>query len=278
MKRRWKVFWIVSLIVFCLGIALCIAGAALGATWEMVQESVPGWINLGTRNIVTIDVGSTQEQAVPRDALEQEFTGIHSIEVDAEIIDLQILTGDDNETVKVNTEGEELSKFYNCHTDGRKLVIKTNNKFNLDDMWGTIWIYVPQNMLQEVEINVKAGTVYIEELIANNLSIDVEAGEAVVNKFHAKEVDFECGAGRIEAHGNAEKELEAKCGAGEIILGITGRKEDYNFEVECGVGEVVIDEESHSGIGSTERYSDGASKEMNIECGIGSIDVEFDNN
>lgn len=276
MKKGWKRFWIICLVTFCLGIGFCVAGLALGATWNMLDEHTPGWISFGDRNNYEVAIGGTEATKVPADASEQHFTGINNIEVEASIIELQILTTEDNDGIMVELEDEDLFSKMDCYKEGDTLVIEANDKFKISGTAGTLWIHIPEKRFGEVDIDVEAGTVYIEDIRANHLSVNVDAGEAVIERFKADDVDFECGAGRIEAYGNADRELDTSCGAGEIELSINGKKEDYNYEIECGVGEVIIGNESHSGIGSTDRHSHGASKEMNIECGIGSVTVEFE--
>lgn len=282
MKKGWKTFWIVSLIIFCLGIGLCVAGFAMGATWDMIDANTPAWISFGKnfKHIETTEtevvISETEKLESPVNALEQTFTGVHSINVDAESVELQILTTKDNDGVIVEFEDEKFASKVACYKESNELVIESHGKFKINDVAETIWIYIPENSLRDVDIDVEAGTIYIENVTANSLNVSVGAGEAVIERFKAQEAEFECGAGRIEAHGDAERELETSCGAGEIVLELSGKKEDYNYEIECGVGEVVIGNESHSGIGSTDRHSHGASKEMNIECGIGSVTVEFE--
>lgn len=273
MKKRWKIFWIICAATLVLGIGLCVAGLALGASLSMIDEETPGWISFGTGGI---EIGNTQEKQVPSNVQEQEFTGIHSIEVEASMIDLQILTTEDTDKITVKVEEGKLSDKVRCYREGGELVVKLSDKFKYNDVPGTLWIYIPEDDLREADIDVDAGTVYIEEIKANSLSVNVDAGEAVVEQFYAGEAEFACGAGRIEACGNVERELDTNCGAGEILLLINGKKEDYNYEVECGIGDVVIDNESHSGIRNKDKYSHGALKEMSIECGVGTITVEFE--
>lgn len=274
MKKKWKIFWIVSIILLMIGIGLCVAGFALGATWNMVQFNIPDWISIGRSNEVTLDVGTMKEKASSEDV----FYGIHSLEVEAEAANLQLLMSDEADTVKVKLEDEDMNRFLKCYDDRGELYIKTDHKFDLDQDLGTIWVYIPQSLMREIDIDVNAGTIYVEEINANSITLNIDAGEAMIQKFMADEAEFECGAGRIEAYGNVGKEIDVTCGAGEIFLNIDGHKEEYNYEIECGIGEVIVGDETHSGIKNIEKYSHNASKEMNIECGIGRISVEFKSN
>ena len=275
MKKKWKIFWIVSASLFVIGIGLCAAGFALGANWNMVDSVIPGWISLGGVEEDVLDVEVRIDNTSPTDIPVQNFAGIHSIEVEAEVMDLQVLVSDEAGTVKVKLEDEDMNRYIKCYNDGGELNIKTEHRFDLDKNEGTVWIYVPQDMMREVDIDVNAGIIYIEEIYADHIAVNVDAGEAVVQKFHANEIELECGAGRIQAYGLADREIDVNCEAGEIVLDVVGNKEDYNYEIECGIGEVIIGDEVHSGMKNTEKYSHHASKEINIECGIGKISVAF---
>ena len=275
MKKKWKIFWSVSVILLVIGVGLCAAGFALGAKWNMIDSAIPGWISLGEFEDEVLVSEERIDQTSSADVSVQSFSGIHSIEVEAEAMDLQVLVSDEAETVKVKIEDEDMNRYIKCYNESGELHLESDYKFNLNKDVATIRIYVPQDVMREVEVDVNAGTIYIEEIQANHISVKVDAGEAVVQKFAASEIELECGAGRIQANGTADREVEVTCGAGEVILNVTGNKEDYNYEIECGIGEVIIGNEVHSGINNTEKHSHHASKEMNIECGIGTISVAF---
>ena len=56
---------------------------------------------------------------------------------------------------------------------------------------------------------------------------------------------------------------------------VDGCKEDYNYDISCGIGEVVCGDSRYSGIGHDEHIDNHAAREMNLDCGIGQIIVQF---
>lgn len=277
MKKGWKIFWIVCLVVFCIGAALCATGVGLGATWEAVQGNLPDWISLGGTSSYNVEKEYEYGEVAGATASSAGYENIRSIDVEASALNLQIVVSDEiGEEVQVEIDDDEFAEKINHYQESETLVIETNNRFKVGNDVGTVWIYIPRAQFDEIEIDVEAGSVYVEEIMSNSLHVSVDAGEAVVKYFEATEVDFECGAGRVEASGKCNRELDANCGAGEIVLAVSGKKEDYNYEIECGIGEVIIGNDSHSGMGNREEYFNGAEKEMSIECGIGSISVAFE--
>ena len=110
---------------------------------------------------------------------------------------------------------------------------------------------------------------------AEELCVDVGAGEADINRFTAGEVDFNCGTGSIITSGDVKEKADIDCGIGQITFTANGKQSDYNYEITCGIGEVVCGQSTYSGIGCDEKINNHAAKEMNIECGIGEVNVNF---
>lgn len=284
MKKSWKIFWIVCGITACIGLVLCVAGVAMGATISDMEANTPSWISFGVDIDDDWDAEDWDEDDEDWERAESPetsevtsqmvYSGVKEIEVEAKAMELHVLISDD-ENVSVVIEDEEFSTKVNVRQENEELNIETNNSFKSTDDARTVLLYIPSAQLQAVDIHVDAGAIYIDEIVVNSLDVSVNAGEAVITSFTAKEVDFECGAGRIEATGDVAREIDISCGTGEINLAINGVKDDFNYELECGIGEIIVGDDEFSGLGNKEKRSNGASKEMSIECGIGSIIVDF---
>ena len=67
------------------------------------------------------------------------------------------------------------------------------------------------------------------------------------------------------------------CGMGTITAKLAGKRKDYRTDLDCGLGSVTIGSESHSGISSLETGDSNAQKYMEIECGMGTVDILFEN-
>lgn len=142
---------------------------------------------------------------------------------------------------------------------------------------GKVRIYVPEGYeLDDVTVDVGMGALYIEDICARGLQISVGAGEADIDDFQAQDVKFDCGAGRITARGETLQEADIDCGVGEIQYTAIGREEDYNYDIDCGIGEVTCGNGDYSGIGSKKCVDNGAAGEINIDCGVGSVEVRFE--
>lgn len=141
---------------------------------------------------------------------------------------------------------------------------------------GTIYLFVPKDcQFEEVNFEVGAGYLYVEDILANSLEIEVGAGAADVDSFHAGEASLDCGAGKITASGLADWELDIDCGIGEIDLDVNAKMEEYNYYIKCGIGQVDVGDDYYSGLGAKKTIENNSGKDMNIDCGIGKVSVDF---
>ena len=127
----------------------------------------------------------------------------------------------------------------------------------------------------DVSFEVGAGYLYVEDILANSLDIEVGAGAAEISSFHTGEASLDCGAGKITAAGLADWELDIDCGIGEVDLDVNAKMEDYSYYIKCGIGQVDVGEEHFTGLGSKKAIEHASGKEMNINCGIGKVSVDF---
>lgn len=282
MKKGWKIYWIICAALAGVGLALCAVGTALGADWDEVERYAPDWISLEKTLVYSIDIDDEdddwtefEETAISSDNIEKTFEKVRRIDIEAEALELIIISKDVMEDT-VDVVCIEGSEFLSCRQEGDELQIETRDGWRTSDGTVEVRLSVPEAHFSEIDIDIDAGSVQIEELASvGSLNLNVDAGEIVIEEFVADEVDLECAAGRIEASGACNRSIDIECGAGEVICTVNGKKSSYNYEVECGIGEVIIDNETFSGIGERELHSQGAAKQMNIECGMGSVVINF---
>lgn len=297
MKRGWKVFWIICGAVFCLGAVFCIAGRIMGVTFSEAASEVDtraGLLFFDTDD-PDEDIGMISRIHDDRDygygeraeepGFEKSYSGVRRIDVDAAGIQLQVLASPDKD---VHVEGANIDKKlqFKCVQNKKELKITTTknlHKINRIDGYATVWLLLPETQLEELDLSNDAGEVYVANAEAIELSLSIGAGMAEIEGFTAREADLECGAGQITAEGTVLRTGNLECGVGEITLTLNGSETDYSYDVDCGIGEVTIGGQSYSGIGISKSDDDDdddenehrSGKELSIECGIGSVDVNF---
>ena len=267
MKKGWKIFWITCAIaggfgIFCLAIAI-----GMGVTLETIENRFPNGIRIGKFETVEDDEDDTAS-----------YEGISKLDIELSAGEVEVLVADGS-NVEIETEGMSKKLKLRCYQEEDTLVIDSEKDVTeiVNQSLGTIYVYLPKDfVLDDAKINVQAGTLFIEEIYANELSVDVGACEADIQYFSADEVDFDCGAGEITVWGDAKKAIDIDCGMGRIYFYALDNEENYNYDLACGIGEIVCGSHTCSGIGSDQKVSNNASKDMNIDCGVGEVIVEFE--
>ncbi len=263
MKRRWKIFWTVCGITAAVGFACCIAALALGVTAEMIEGRFPTGFG-----IVSGGKMSSQES----------YTGVRKIDMDLSVGDVEVLPTDGHEVV-VETEGisRRLGFTSNIKEDELEITSKKWSIFGSRKWTGKIYLYLPKEVtLEEISLGIDAGDLTVRDLWAEEFSLSVGTGNGRVENFTAREADIDCGAGMITASGCAGRTLELDCGVGEIEYVAPGTEAHYDYDINCGVGEVRIGSREYSGLGRSGQVNNGMERKIKIDCGVGSVTVDFD--
>ncbi len=280
MKKGWKLFWIICGIAASIGFACCIAAMVLGVSAEMIESRFPNGIGFIKESASIVHRGDWGDEAdEERGRGGQNFDSVSSIDVDLLAGEVNIYTDSSSDKILVQTDHVDSRMKLECYVEDDELKIESTKKFfslNHSKDAGEINIYIPEQFfLNEVSVEMAAGSLYIQNLQVKELSIEVDAGEAIIDDFYADEADFKCGAGSVRASGMAGVEVDVDCGVGEIAYTAAGREEDYNYEISCGIGEVLCGGSSYSGLGKEKEINNNAGRNMEIKCGIGKVTIDF---
>ena len=161
------------------------------------------------------------------------------------------------------------------------------------------YIQVKQTNVPELKVSVKNDTLVIRD--ETNIHVDIDgvedrrltilipremefedvelqigASKADISNICAKNFELEVGAGQASIADLKVEKLDVKAGVGQVNIELNGVQSEYNYRVECGIGHVVVGNSSYSGLGSEDNVKfEGATKEINVECGIGEVRIEF---
>ena len=180
----------------------------------------------------------------------------------------------DEVTVRVSGDGEDNVRL---KQEGGELEIESRKK--VEDR--TVTVSYPADMeFRKVSIEVEQGIVSLDDdLDANELEVSVGAGTFDNSaEVTAREADIEVSAGTIELSDLDAQKISAECGMGSMDLSLAGAYEDYNYSLECGAGSISLgDEGEYSGVGTSRKVKNpNASRRMEIECGMGEVNVDFE--
>lgn len=128
---------------------------------------------------------------------------------------------------------------YKCYVEDATLYIEGDRLFNIGENNGKVILWLPEDM-------------------------------------EFQEVDIEVGSGKADIRDMCAKELDIKVGAGTVNMSVVGKPSDYHYEIECGVGSIRLGEDTYAGIGyEKESGNFNASRQLSVECGAGTIQVDF---
>lgn len=293
MKKGWKIFWVMCISLSVLAIALCISGILLGATAENIQEvfGIRHMARDGARDYFEKthayledagDASSYDAREPEGSSWEQYYSDIQELKIDVSCLQVDIYEGDGSDII-VNTYDvdQEILDDLVIQKKNEELKIEMKNKKRWEipdnENRGTLNIQIPPGLrFQEVSVTVGAGVFSASGLCAEELDIEVGAGQVYLHAFTAEELDLECGAGTADLYGDVQKEAKIECGVGQVTYTAEGSQADFDYKVNCGIGSVTVGDDSYSGLGSERKISNGGSKKMEIECGIGLVDVSFE--
>lgn len=290
MKRGWKIFWIVCAACMGVGIVCCAVSFTLGVTIEAIEKRFPDGFGFVTKSedayedaddydIDDYSVDDYDEGDIIEGSKRLSFKNAGSLDVDVWAGQIDVTTDTSlSDEIVIETTNINKKLGLKCYMDGnelkvvsRKKVLRVNN-----GKAGKIMISMPADIrFAEASVGLSAGYLHIVDISADELSVDVGAGEGSVEGFRAYEADLDCGAGSLIAAGIAEKQVDIDCGVGEIIYTAQGKESDYNYNIDCGVGEIVCGKNTYSGLGRSKTIDHHGSREMDIDCGIGSVAVNF---
>lgn len=295
MKRGWKWILLIALSIAGVGLVFCIAGAAMGGTMEEANEilGTTEYIETIDEKIVTITDDGHSEHSHIEESSEHSHIGeifgetyenVEKLEVEVPVMEV-VVQESDRETVSVAMQNvpEKLRNAISVSQQGDELKIETKEDSALKNWlknggdYGTLVIELPYGMqLREASFQIGAGELNVENIYAEELDIEVGAGSVYVAQFIAEKADVECGTGEAELSGTVFKEINIECGVGSVIFHDSGKESDYEYDLSCGIGSLQVGKHSYDGLGGTQKIKDtGGSKKMQIECGIGEVEVFF---
>lgn len=159
-----------------------------------------------------------------------------------------------------------------------------------------IVVKIPENMyFEEVDMQIGAGIVSIENCKVGELEAAIGAGEVTMDKLEVTELLAEIGAGQLEVtdatvqnaeldismgecifEGTISGDLEADCDMGNLELSLTGKETDHDYKLSCAAGNISVGGFEFSGLATSREIDNNAEGCFDINCNMGNIVVEFE--
>ena len=315
MKKFMKVCGITALILIILGIILGVAaGSVRGriAIEDAVRAITGGRVNLqldfpknwgltaiedsaGHFDINAADMFDERYEILEGD-VEKYSLGNSAEKLEAEIGGSFLYVAESPDA-NFYLEAENARKLQG-YIEGDTLHVKA---LRSGDLWeegvrSEITLYIPANhTFRKADLEVGAGSIEMEALYAGEASLEAGAGNIEADFIQADKLNVSAGAGAASVYdmqvqnltgetgvgymyleGQIDQSADLECSMGSMELYVRGAKQDFNYNLQCGMGSLELADESYSGLANEKQIDNRASKNMHLECAMGSITVNFD--
>ena len=279
MKKSTKILLLGGiLLVLVGGITMLISGSILGS--QKVKEYVEsGDFAITLNNLEELGFYFNADE-FPDNAekfvLEKEQVGKFS---DVKNLDIVFGAGTfhilESEDEYIYLEMKHVGVFEYGIDQESTLYVKPKNN-TIGSATGEIKLYLPQNMIfDEVKLELGAGELYANYLEMKKLEVSVAAGAVNLNQIVSDDMELEVGAGELVVDQGDVKKLSVDLSMGEVLVKLTGKEDDYDFDLSCGAGEVKVGSMVSGGV-AFERDTDfGREKKIDIECALGTVEISF---
>lgn len=173
---------------------------------------------------------------------------------------------------------------WNLKDENDEIDLTTGNGFMSDDTDLVMIISVPQGYrFTDVDLAVskKRGMHGLDPIIAcrsisaDDMSLNVKAGALSVRQGNVGDLDIKCSVGAVEYTGTTTGDINGECKVGAVLMLLSGKKEDYNYKIQSRIGGIKIADEQMAAIAGKDYWDYSASKDMNLDCSTGGIEVKF---
>lgn len=298
MKKGWKIFWIVCACIAGLGAALCIAGVVLGATFSGIYDRMWKYGSYAEKKLEIIEKKQEDIEDFWEDDWEDDFSenisgtsgniwasveDIGELEVEVSYLKVEIEESESGEitflTHNIPSEVEEELVFTQ---DGDEMKVHIRNEkswrraMNNRGETAVLTIRIPkEHRLRDMALSIGAGELEADHIQVHELDVAVGAGAAEIDHFTVDSLEIKVGAGEARINGTVAEEASIECGIGTVDYQASGSMQDYSYDLEVGAGTITIGDQNYSGVINEKKIRNGGTV-MDIECGIGTVTVSFD--
>ena len=211
---------------------------------------------------------------------------IAALDLDLGFVNLNMEAGSEFK-VETNIKNIEIKEYEH------KLKISTENSVGIMNRNRTINITIPEHLdLETIDLDIGGGNITVKNIVAKSYNVSLGMSKANFDNITATEkIKFDNGMGSIKVTNSTFSNLDFSNGIGsaklEAFLGgktilengvgsleaiILNQKKNYTIDISNGLGSVRIDGEdiSQKKVGTGE-------KELNLDNGVGSVDIKFKN-
>lgn len=279
MKSGTKNTLIFALCVICLGLILVLAALLAGADMHSALEEIEPYFDASSENRYREEDFSNSMEAV-----KNELVPIGNVIPASQIRNLKLEIAAAEAVVVPGRDFSVRASDNICavRQEGDTLKISSRRRgLGLFKVFGKaqqIEITVPANFsFGFLDIELGAGSlVCSSELKCGGGKAEIGMGNCRIQNLRSTgDFDVECGMGAVHIEGRIDGNSRIECGMGEVSMVLDGRPEDYAYKAEVGMGSIKINDTEISGVGGKAQSPYSAAKNLNVECGMGSVGIKI---
>lgn len=276
MKVWKKVLLIISGVAAVIGVCCIAVGLVLGVSWKDFKEiiSYRSFHQIGEQIEEFWDHHGEDRWEITGSKEKEHFSGVRNLEIEADYSSI-VLEQYDGSDVQVEASSVSASR-YNAKREGSTLYVR--DKTHGNNYRSQIKILIPEDIqLHRISLDAGAGDIEIDVMKADEFSCKIGGGRFYVSeKLTAEKMECNVEAGQMDFALISGSEINLECGAGQITAELEGSEKDYRLEGECGLGRIAFGSDSYGSISENITRGSG-SREVNLECGVGQIEIRFEN-
>lgn len=288
MKKFTKVMLITAGIFGILGIGFTAGGVVMGASVEQVElfQRLRNYYGDGDleeddgEDLEKVSNLKKELNGTTKDGVKSyEFTEVNTLDVELPY-DNFIMQKWDRKDFCIEIEGDDLEKI-TVYQEGKEVSIhskKMEKNQKEDGRYVTIY-YPDKTHFQDVDVEMEIGSAeFMDNLDTDSFSLSVGAGEGIgYEKITASEMELEVGVGSLSMDVIDAQKISMECGLGEMDIILAGKDKDYRIEADSGLSNITIGgSEIEAAIGNHIWGSQSAPRAIDVECGLGSINMDFE--
>ena len=131
-------------------------------------------------------------------------------------------------------------------------------------------------MTEKADFEIGAGRLQLKDLQAGELECELGAGQVLIENAELQNASLEVGVGELRFAGSIAGDLDAECAMGSIKLEISGSTwQDHNYKLECGAGSLTAGECRLNGLAGSDFIDNHAASTYDLSCVMGELSLTF---
>lgn len=300
MKKFTKITLIIVGILAGLGILLGGISAAMGAGWATIhREALNGEFDFGNWHFgdgIYYSTSNTESGGKESTTESYAVSEVTTLELDLDTVSELILeTSDTADTITVKMEAG-YKKYFSAEQNGSTVKISYNtyrHSFRNDPVFTVTLPADSSSLCLDLDVGVgdvsaDNANVTVKNLLASvgvgdidlygisvkeNADFEIGTGDADISEGNYQKVSLKGGVGDLSFQGEVSEQIKAESGTGDIDIELSGREEDYAYDVTTGLGDVYLNGKSIGTFAVQYKTENSDGADVILTTGTGDIDI-----